>query len=69
MAKQKLLDQVRAAIRVRHMSYRTEQTYVDWIRRFILFHNKRHPNEMDETHMNDGGVRNKCWSFGYVCCF
>jgi site-specific recombinase XerD len=52
MAKQKLLDQVRAAIRVRHMSYRTEQTYVDWIRRFILFHNKRHPNEMDESHVS-----------------
>ena len=52
MTKQKLLDQVRAAIRVRHMSYRTEQTYVDWIKRFILFHNKRHPNEMDESHVS-----------------
>ena len=39
----KLLDQVREAIRVKHYSYRTEQTYVQWIRRYILFHNKRHP--------------------------
>jgi site-specific recombinase XerD len=40
------LDQVRDAIRVRHYSYRTEQAYVGWIRRFILFHGKRHPAEM-----------------------
>ena len=42
----KLLDQVRDAIRLRHYSYRTEQSYVGWIRRYILFHNKRHPREM-----------------------
>lgn len=42
----KLLDQVRDAIRLKHYSYRTEETYVYWIRRFILFHNKRHPQEM-----------------------
>ena len=42
----KLLDQVRDAIRVKHYSYSTEKTYVYWIRRFILLHNKRHPNEM-----------------------
>ncbi len=42
----KLLDQVRDAIRVKHYSYSTEKTYVHWIRRFILFHNKRHPAEM-----------------------
>src|SRR5437763_7795239 len=42
----RLLDRVREAIRVRHYSIRTEQAYVDWIRRFILFHGKRHPNEM-----------------------
>jgi integron integrase len=42
----KLLDQVRDAIRLKHYSYRTEQTYVDWIHRFVLFHNKRHPKEM-----------------------
>jgi len=42
----KLLDQVRDAIRLKHYSYRTEQTYVGWIRRYILFHNKRHPKDM-----------------------
>jgi integron integrase len=42
----KLLDQVREAIRLKHYSYRTEETYVQWIRRYILFHQKRHPNEM-----------------------
>lgn len=42
----KLLEQVRDAIRVRHYSYRTEKTYIYWIRRYILFHNKRHPQEM-----------------------
>jgi len=42
----KLLDSVREAIRIRHYSVRTENTYVGWIRRFILFHNKRHPNAM-----------------------
>ena len=43
----KLLDQVRDTIRLKHYSYRTEETYVQWIRRFILFHHKRHPNEMN----------------------
>lgn len=42
----KLLDQVRDAIRLRHYSIRTEDAYVGWIKRFILFHGKRHPNEM-----------------------
>lgn len=42
----KLLDQVRDAIRTKHYSLRTEKTYIDWIRRYILFHNKRHPREM-----------------------
>jgi integron integrase len=44
--KPRLLDQVREAIRLRHYSYRTEQQYVAWIRRFILFHNRRHPREL-----------------------
>ena len=42
----KLLDQVRDALRLKHYSIRTEQAYVGWIKRFILFHNKRHPKEM-----------------------
>lgn len=42
----KLLDQVRSEIRKRHYSLRTEQSYVQWIKRFILFHGKRHPRGM-----------------------
>jgi hypothetical protein len=38
------LNSVREAIRVRHYSIRTEQAYIDWIKRFILFHDKKHPN-------------------------
>jgi len=42
----KLLDRVREANRLRHGSRSTEKSYVGWIRRFILFHGKRHPAEM-----------------------
>jgi integron integrase len=42
----KLLDQMRERLRLRHYSFRTEQQYVGWARRFILFHKKRHPNTM-----------------------
>ena len=42
----KLLDQVRGKIRLKHYSIRTEQAYVDWIRRFILFFGKRHPRDL-----------------------
>ena len=42
-ASPRLLDQVRARIRVLHYSIRTEQSYVDWIKRYILFFDKRHP--------------------------
>jgi integron integrase len=51
--KPKLLDQVRDVIRRKHYSLRTEQSYTDWIRRFILFHNKRHPREMAETEVTE----------------
>jgi len=44
--KPRLLDRVRAALRARHYSRRTEQAYVTWIRRYIFFHAKRHPAEM-----------------------
>jgi len=47
----KLLDQVRDAIRVRHYSYRTEEAYVQWVRRFILFRNKQHPKDMGEIEV------------------
>ena len=40
------LDRVRSALRTRHMSRRTEEAYVFWIRRFIVFYGKRHPSEM-----------------------
>lgn len=42
----KLLDRMRAAIRVRHYSLATERTYIGWIKRFIYFHQKRHPQDM-----------------------
>ncbi|WP_176211947.1 phage integrase N-terminal SAM-like domain-containing protein, partial [Acidithiobacillus thiooxidans] len=42
----KLLDQLRARIRTMHYSIRTEEVYTDWVRRFILFHRKRHPQNM-----------------------
>ena len=42
----KLLDQVRDLIRVKHYSIRTEQAYIDWIKRFIYFHDKKHPARM-----------------------
>src|SRR5712691_8429690 len=47
----KLLDQVREAIRVRHYSLRTEEAYIHWVERFILFHEKRHPREMGEAEI------------------
>ncbi|MCL0076122.1 integron integrase [Dehalococcoidia bacterium] len=43
----KLLDQAREAIRQKHYSIRTEESYVNWMKRFILFHGKRHPKDMD----------------------
>jgi integron integrase len=49
--KPKLLDQVRQAIQTRHYSPKTEESYVHWIKRFILFHNKRHPLEMSEKEI------------------
>jgi integron integrase len=48
----KLLDQMREALRSRHYSRRTEQTYCHWIKRYIFFHNVRHPAEMAETEIN-----------------
>lgn len=49
----KLLDQVSDAIRAKHYSLRTEKTYIDWIRRFILHHNKKHPREMGVPEVQD----------------
>ncbi|NJK38291.1 MAG: hypothetical protein HC835_04370 [Oscillatoriales cyanobacterium RM2_1_1] len=47
----KLLDQVRNAIRLKHYSYRTEQTYIYWLRCYIMFHNIRHPQEMGSVEI------------------
>lgn len=46
MSSPRLMDQVRGALRVHHYSLRTEQSYLHWIKRFILFHGKRHPRDM-----------------------
>jgi integron integrase len=51
--KPKLLDQVRTIMRLRRMSYRTEESYLHWIRRFIVFHGKRHPSEMGEPEIRE----------------
>jgi integron integrase len=50
-AKPRFLDRVRWHLRVKRYSIRTEQAYIDWIRRFILFHNKRHPEQMGEEEI------------------
>ena len=47
----RLLDQLRQELRVKHYSYRTEQTYSLWVRKFILFHGKRHPAEMGKPEI------------------
>ena len=47
----KLLERVRDRMRVKHYAYRTEQTYVHWIKRFIFFHDKRHPQDMGATQV------------------
>ena len=47
----RLLDRVRWHLRVKHYALRTEQAYLDWIRRFIIFHRKRHPDEMGEPEI------------------
>jgi Phage integrase, N-terminal SAM-like domain len=50
--KKLLLDQVRDLLRYKHYSIRTEQAYVDWIKRFIDFHGRRHPKEMGEAEIS-----------------
>ena len=50
-ARPRLLDEVRNAIRRRHYSYRTEESYVDWIKRLIRFHGRRHPRELGEPEV------------------
>ncbi|ACD95965.1 integron integrase [Trichlorobacter lovleyi] len=50
-AKPKLLDQLRDRIRLKHYSRRTEDVYLDWAKRYILYHNKRHPQEMGKKEI------------------
>ena len=67
----KLLDRVRWHLRVKRYSIRTEQAYVDWIRRFILFHKKRHPDQMGHvkasltcrSQLRFGDVLGLCFAF------
>jgi len=49
----KLLDQMRETLQAQHYSFRTEKTYIDWCRRFILFHDKRHPKDMGVAEVED----------------
>src|SRR5438552_11705372 len=51
--KPRLLDEVRAVCRMRHLSIRTEQAYTQWIRRYIFFHQKRHPRDMGESEIRE----------------
>ena len=53
MKQPKLLDQVRQSIRMKHYSPRTEEAYIDWIKRFILFHKKRHPKDMGAKEVGE----------------
>ena len=50
-AKPRLLDQLRDRIRLKHYSRRTEDAYLDWAKRYILYHNKRHPQEMGKQEV------------------
>ena len=51
MSPTRLLDQVRTTARLRHLSLKTEKAYVQQIKRFIIFHGKKHPSEMNESHI------------------
>ena len=49
----RLLDQVRDAIRLKHYAYSTEKAYINWAKRFIFYHNKRHPKDMGEKEIGE----------------
>ncbi|MCK4338898.1 MAG: phage integrase N-terminal SAM-like domain-containing protein [Candidatus Cloacimonetes bacterium] len=48
----KLLELVRMMLLAKHYSIHTEESYINWIKRFILFHNKKHPKDMGEKEIN-----------------
>lgn len=52
MGRSRLLDQMREILRLHHYSIRTEEAYLEWVKRYILFHNKRHPSEMGEKEVS-----------------
>ena len=52
MGRSRLLDQMREILRVHHYSIRTEEAYLEWVKRYILFHNKRHPSDMGEKEVS-----------------
>src|ERR1043165_7242185 len=52
-SKPRLLDEIRAVARMRHLSLRTEQAYLNWIKRYVFFHHKRHPREMGEAEIRE----------------
>jgi len=62
MVKRKLLDIARDTLRRKHLSYRTEQAYIYWMRKFILFHGKRPPVEMGEAEVPNDVVAGFLWS-------
>jgi integrase-like protein len=66
----KLLHQVRTRLLLKHYSLRTEAAYVGWIRRYILFHDRRHPREMGkreaEAFLSALAVEGKVWAAGWV---
>ncbi|WP_071592930.1 phage integrase N-terminal SAM-like domain-containing protein [Pleurocapsa sp. PCC 7319] len=49
----KLLEQVSDVIRLKHYSYITDESYVNWIKRYTIFHNKQHPKEMGGREIED----------------
>ncbi len=73
MQKPKLLDQVRNLMRLRHLSHKTERAYISYIREFILFHDKKHPQEMGVNEIREYlthlAVREKCCRINPKCGF
>jgi hypothetical protein len=53
-----LPDQVRDTVRRKHYSIRTEQSYIDWLKRYIYFHNKQQPRDLNEGHKGRGSHLN-----------
>ena len=68
--KPRLLDRVRNETRVRHMALSTERLYVNWIRRFIFFHNKPQPSEMGKAEVSAffTHLAGRLWGRPGDCC-